>query len=300
MTVLEEIRECFASTQINEARLLKALPTESPAYVMNIAGEFGVAVKVGDDVEISESFNSCYFYTQHANISGETANFLILSSPYKEYRYEFATFCAEFADPGTEGKFRADLIANPLGWWKRWRDLIGNVAREKSAYSVIAEMVALDTLYKTDKKVMWSAEKAGTHDIEGINESYEVKSTIKRYGTSMTVSGQFQLMHEKPLWIYFCRMEQSSEGLSINDAKKMLVDDGYNESLVEKQLEKMGFPRGSSSRQIKYKILEKKKYLVDESFPCIMPESFKDNQYPVGITHIQYTIDLDGLSSADW
>ena len=48
------------------------------------------------------------------------------------------------------------------------------------------------------------------------------------------------------------------------------------------------------------KILEKRKYIVDESFPYITKESFKNNQLPSGITHIVYTIDLDAVNYEIW
>ena len=95
-------------------------------------------------------------------------------------------------------------------------------------------------------------------------------------------------------------MEQSIEGVSVNEMKNRLISAGYDPGKLERELQQQGFERGASIRDKKYKILEKRKYVVDESFPYITRESFKNNQLPAGITHIVYTIDLDAVSYTMW
>ena len=93
----------------------------------------------------------------------------------------------------------------------------------------------------------------------------------------------------------FCRLEESEHGLSINDAKRKLVADGYDENILEEQLMQRGFMPGNSVRDRRYIVLEKRKYVVDEKFPRIVESSFKNNVYPKNIVKILYTIDLEGL-----
>ena len=107
---------------------------------------------------------------------------------------------------------------------------------------------ALVEKYRDDKTTEWAATRSGSHDIECTTESVEVKSTIKRYGATITISGQHQLEHVKPLWLYFCRMEESLEGFSINDAKDILVANGYDENKLEIELERQGFEKGANIR----------------------------------------------------
>ena len=95
-------------------------------------------------------------------------------------------------------------------------------------------------------------------------------------------------------------MEQSLEGESINDIKKTLINIGYDENRLEIELERQGFEKGSSIRNKKYKILEKRKYEVNDSFPRIVQNSFKGDRYPASIVHIEYTIDLEGLDYTLW
>lgn len=300
MKIVDEIRECFASIKQTGAREITALPSGYPGFVIRTQDGYGVAIEVSKDMEVAEKFNGCRFHTGLIGIDGVVNNYLILSSPFEEFRYEFAAICAEFVEPGEEGANRKRLINEPLSWWLKWRELIGNTSREQRVYSVLAEMIVFAHKIDEDPNAEWTVMTSGSHDIECINESCEVKSTIKRYGATVTISGQHQLEHEKPLWLYFCRMEESLEGNSINDLKTVLMSKGCNESKLEEKLEKLGFEKGTSVRNKKFKILEKRKYIVDDSFPKITKESFKKDKFPDSIIHIEYTIDLDGIEYTTW
>jgi len=95
-------------------------------------------------------------------------------------------------------------------------------------------------------------------------------------------------------------MEKSVEGFSINDVKTNLVNAGYNEDTLEEQLNQLGYEFGMSVRDEKYKVLEKRKYEVDQKFPQITPASFKGGKIPDKIIQITYTVDLDGLEYENW
>ena len=86
----------------------------------------------------------------------------------------------------------------------------------------------------------------------------------------------------------------------INDMKEKLISKGYDPGKLEMELEKQGFERGANIRNKKYKILEKRKYEVDDSFPKIISESFKGDKFPDSVIHIEYTVDLDGLEYTTW
>ena len=73
-----------------------------------------------------------------------------------------------------------------------------------------------------------------------------------------------------------------------------------NEGKLEIEIERQGFEKGASIRNKKYKLLEKRKYEVDDSFPQITQANFKEGRYPDAITHIQYTVDLDGIEYTSW
>ena len=55
----------------------------------------------------------------------------------------------------------------------------GDEGSERPAYtlSLIHILMVLDDLYTQDNTVEWTAVNSGSHDIEGNESSYEVKST---------------------------------------------------------------------------------------------------------------------------
>lgn len=300
MTVLGEIRDGFASMKIHGALKMLSIPEEYTTYIIRIPDGYGVAIPVDKEMAVAESFNSCKFRTGLLSIEGKPSNYLMLISSFEEFRYEFASLCAELVSLGENGKDRESLLENPLNWWKRWKDLVGNDVKDRAVYSVIAELMVLEHKLKTDKTAEWAATRMGSHDIECANESCEVKSTRKRYGAEITIAGQHQLIHEKPLYLYFVRMEESQEGISVNDMKDRLVQAGYDSGKLELELQRQGLELAASIRDQKFKCLEKRKHLVDSTFPSITKNAFKDNQLPLGITQIVYTVDLDAIGYTTW
>lgn len=70
MKILEEIRECFASTQ-NGARNLKELPIQYPAMVIRNSEEYGVAIEYNNEKDISEKFVNSRLFTQIIRIGDQ-------------------------------------------------------------------------------------------------------------------------------------------------------------------------------------------------------------------------------------
>ena len=289
--IIDEIRMHFAS-QIQGIRPLSTLSKSYEAYSFRQGFEYGVAIQIDSNKEI---------YEESAQITIKTLNnmgkqYIALACCDEGFRNEFAKFGAYFVIPGENGENRKMVVGAPLKWWNGWIGMLGNHVGIKNTYDTIAEMIALEELYVKDKNIAWTASQAGSHDIESNAASYEVKSTLKKSETTVTISSQFQLDSVKPLQLWFFRMEASEQGLSINDMKRNLVSVGYDETLIESQLSDRGFMPGSSLRDKKYVLLEKRKFIVDDNFPRIVESSFKNDVYPKNIIKILYTIDLEGLN----
>jgi len=299
MNILDEIREYFASTK-RGVREIVNVPKQFPAIVIRMNGEYGIAIPFDKEEDIYEKFANARLYSKEIYIDGIIRKYLILSCFIENVRNEFATLCVQFIGPGENGEDRSRILNNPIEWWKHWKELLGNSIYDKKAYSIIAEMLVLEHLYKMNKNVEWSAANSGSHDIESDNESFEVKSTIKRYGSIITITGQHQLFSKKELYLYFFRLEESNTGLSVNDMKIKLTNLGYDEAKLEMQLLKQGYELGSSIRESKYKVLEKRKYLVDHNFPKITKDSFKEGIFPKSVVRITYSLDLDGINYTVW
>jgi hypothetical protein len=293
MNVNEEIQKCFANSEEDQAIKISSLPSEYSAYVVRTQSSFGVAIKYQGE-KISEEFANAYIYTDFRNIGGDAANYLFLMSDIESTRNQFASICADFVNPGEDGLVRKNLLKNPLSWWNDWKNLIGNAIKEKKPYSVLGELTIYQYLRKQGMTPRWAGPSFSTHDIIAENEEEEVKSTTNRYEALIKVSGQFQLIANKKLFLYFCRFEENENGKNINDLVQELISDGETEEMLENQLSKLGYYQGSSARKIKYKILEVRRYEVDDSFPAITPDSFKNGLSPA-IKQITYNVDLDFL-----
>ncbi len=270
---------------------LDKLPDAYPAYTYRFGVEFGFAIATTSSKEIYEEASQISI----KSLSSAGTNLIVLACCDESFRNEFAKLGVYFIEPGEKGENRKTIMTDTLSWWNKWISMLGNRVGGRKSYDTIAEMLALDTLYLNDKTIEWAASHAGSHDIESSTKSYEVKSTLKKSETTVTISSQFQLDSKNELQLFFYRLERSALGLSINDVKNMLVNHGYDESLLESQLNDRGFKKGNSIRDEKFKVLELRRYIVDDKFPKIVESSFKGDIYPKNIIKILYTIDLEGI-----
>lgn len=292
--LVQEIKEHFAAG-LNGLRRIASLPDDYCAYTYRNAGIYGLAIEFPDEVEINEAANEVIYSTQTLLKESGEQKFLLLTCLDEEYRNEFAELSYSFVEPDENGEKRQMLLKDPIAWWNRWTELLGDRKSRKGSYDVLAELIALDYLYQQDKTIHWAASEAGTHDIESESQSYEVKSTVKKSETHITISSRFQLESPNKLELFFFRLECSLAGFSINDVVDSLDKHGYDRNLIESQLEGKGFVKGRSTRGIKYTVLEARRFEVDDKFPKIVEKSFKNNVFPKNIIKILYTIELEGL-----
>lgn len=298
--LLKEIRLNFAA-KIEGRRKIENLPVEYPAWTFKINDDYGVAIENINNISIVEKFaNSKIMSETFVDEYGNDLDMLILSCNQESLRHEFAIICAYFVDPGKVGEGRNTLLNNPLEWWEKWKMLMGNAIINKKPYSILGELLVLEYLIESGEKVEWIGVDSGIYDIESKDSNYEVKSTIKKYQSQITISSQFQLENKKSLYLYFLRLEVGVDGESIDLVVERLIKLGYSEALIEKQLESLNLDRGSHIRKEKYKVLEKRKYEVDSNFPRITNNSFIDGKVPKSIIHIIYTVDLEGVEYTIW
>lgn len=303
MTILESIKNDFAVSLDKKdiAYSIKGLPENSRAWTIRQEDWYGVGVPLPNDQIISEQFFNAKLFTKEIVIAGMSYNMLVLCSTIEDLRNEFAVVCAQFVEPGEDESERRLLELEPVEWWRRWKSLLGNSIHNKPTYSVLGEMIVFKYLLESGLKPNWIGSDRSTHDIELSEQSFEVKSTISRYDLTVTINGQFQLLSRgKKLNLAFCRFEPSNLGRSINDLVEDLVTLGENRDNINSHLKKVGLELGSSARAEKFKILELRKFEVNEEFPAITPYTFKENKIPEAIEKIIYKIDLTSIRYETW
>lgn len=298
MKIAERIRDNFNKGFFGKSMAIPELPKEYPAWTLKESGWIGVAVPIDHYFEFVESFAEVHLITERdVIIDSRSYDLLILACNSMPLRNEFAVICENFVDPGTDGSARSLLINSPAKWWNNWKNLLGNKAQTKEPYAVLGELLMLEKLLQSGDNAKWSGADHSTHDIESDNYSVEVKSTTSRYGYEVTISSVYQLRpaDNKSLFLSYIRFERSELGLNINDVVKSLQGLGVNMEELESKLAGMGLERGRTAREKKYKVIEWKRYAVDECFPSITESSFKDGSLPRSIVRVNYTIDLSGL-----
>lgn len=300
--LLDDIREGFANLTDGAIGQLRSLPPAWPGWVYRADGAYGVALDLSDPIEVAESFAGARLFVASVQLPEGRRSQLRFECSRASLRNEFAVVCAQFLEPGVAGADRTSLLAKPVEWWERWRQLLGNVLREKMPHAVLGELLAFERLRAMKEAPAWLGPKSSSHDLETPMASYEVKSTLSKYESTVHIAGQFQLKAsgDKPLFLVFQRFEPSATGESIDAVVGRLVETGVDREDLEGQLAKLGFHRGSSSRKASFQLLESTKYLVDETFPRITPSLFPGGSLPPGIVALQYDVDLAALKGTSF
>ena len=299
MILLREIKRLLANSENNSAYRIECIEKDYSAWVVRFDNTFGVAIPYNGK-PVSEEFAKVSLYSGQLIFNDKKIDSLFLISAEESYRNEFAMFCRDFVIPGDNGLNRRSIQADPVSWWKRWKYLIGNAVMEKKPYAILGELVVYSYLLEQGVNVKWKGPESASHDLTSDGVDFEVKSTLSRYEKIIHITGQFQM--QKPdirLFLYFCRFEENINGISLNDmVGKLVYKNHISEEELNKKLKKMGYGPGNSAREDKYQLHEIIKYEVDDQFPRIVPEMFPDGVLPVGITRVEYDVDLSVLSGA--
>lgn len=301
--MLEQIKSNFNRGYFGMAMPIAGLDEACPAWTLKDSEWIGVAVPMERYVPCNEEFANVELTSfDDYTVGNHRGPFLVLRSFAQASRNEFAVVCAQFIDPGRSGELRRELLGSPSGWWKRWRELLGNTSSDHKPYSVLGELMVTLELMRRGEHPRWSGAEYGTHDIMSNAGSMEVKSTLKRHGSEITVSSVHQLMPtgDDALRLAFLRFEETPDGVSVDDLVQELVAEGYKENLLEKNLSRLGYPKGRESRRRRYRPLEWNVYDIDDSFPAITPAAFAEGKLPTGIVRLIYTVDLAGLNAESW
>lgn len=291
--ILNQIKRTFYS----KAKGLKPLDN---FYVYKEEEEFGVAIDNIYNVSIDETFSNVRIRSEKLLVNNEEKSLITLMSSLETHKDEFASFCMHFVED-EDSKTREKILKRPLEWWNKWKELIGNRLHNPRPYDIIAELYTIYKLLENETNVEWNGPKGSTIDINTSEANYEVKSSLVRYENQVTISSQFQLKEEesKSKFLIYLKMEEMNGGFSIASILEKIESKIGDENIlyvnIEKKLEQKGYRKNSSIRKKSYLIHEIRKYIVDEQFPKITNESFKNNKIPANIKKIYYIINLDNI-----
>ncbi len=275
-------------------RLMREVPIESEKYVAYAYcadGGFGVAIPFEKALEIHEKFNNILFHTRIL----KEQKFLCLWTDSDDLVVPFAGVAWDFISPGVCDENRIALLNTPFVWFEKWKSLVGNYAKDLMAYDIIGELKTFLLLADAGKHPVWTSQTLSAHDIEADGAVYEVKTTLSHAGRTVEISSLEQGEEENGLPLYLClvRVQQSSNGETIESLRNEIVQKGYiHANEIDSYLMKKGYTPEKSEYRKGYHVYRISAFLVDEKFPRLCLTDFKENKLPKGVESISYTIHL--------
>ena len=269
--------------------------TEYPAWTVKFPDSYGVAIPYSGQEEINETFANARIRSTEIKFSeGKSKHAIVLTTDSDDINVPFSTLCEALIDPGENGEYRKAVESSPIMWWKDWKELLGNKNIDERIYDILGELCVLKYAIENGEDAEWNGPDGASYDIETNERFIEVKSSIKKDRNEITISNQFQLFPPgKRLDLILCKFEPViNSGDSIDSVLAEFANLGYNTEALNRKLEMRGFEKGMSARKKCFVLLEMLLYKIDETFPCITPESFIGGVLPPGITKITYTVDI--------
>lgn len=298
--LIEELVNNWAGTPSGMFMNVVSLTNEGyETWTMRNRTEYGVAIPIESDEEISEYFSGAHLYTNRMILNdSDERNILFLTCDKEDIIEPFSSLCAELISPGKDGEFRNELKRNPLAWWSQWKELLGNKNVDYRAYDVLGELWTLKYLAERGIQAEWNGPNGSTYDIDCNEYFVEVKSTTARNKRQITLSNLFQLEppNGEKLYLVLCQFETAQTGISIDSLVHDLELLGYSSEGLNDKLCKLGLEKGKTARKRNYVVHAVTKYEVNESFPAIRPSSFAAGELPEGVMSITYTVTLDGIT----
>ena len=301
MELRHEIIKNWETDIIGYAHSVRMLSDcDYPCWTVKYPDSYGVAIPYEGAEEINELFSSAQIKSDNIPLnSGLPQRVLLLLADNSVSPLLFSALCEELVYPGEDGKNRKAVTESPALWWREWKDLLGNKSIDSRVYDTLGELHVLKYLIAKGTDASWGGPDASTYDIETVEEYVEVKSTTSRSTKEITVSSQFQMdTHDKKLCLVLCVFEESQyNGCSVDQIVNDLIRLGISCEYLNDRLAKVGLEVGMSARKRKFILHSMLKYIVDDSFPRITPESFVGGVIPKNIIKITYTVNLNGMES---
>ncbi|QWB96608.1 PD-(D/E)XK motif protein [Mycoplasmatota bacterium] len=289
---MNDLRSELISLEMLPKNMIKNISSRNGQYKTFIAKDvntYGVAIMNPNNNIVNEKFLNVYIKNMEFTISDMTLPVLYLFTNNDIEIIHFVFLAESFLEISNENT----IIEEPLLWIEQWKNMLGDSKKRYKVYDVIGELITLNYCLEKKQEVHWQASQMGVHDIESEHESIEVKSSIKRSETRITINSAFQLFSEKQEFLYYCRFESNPMGTySINSLSKKIAEAGYNIDKLEMELSKLGYPKGISTRENSFNLIEFRKYKIEkETFPQISLE--KINELSPKKNIVSYTIELD-------
>lgn len=288
MLLTEEINRYLKFLDIHKKHYLN---TFEPSIVLNNGEYIGVAIPFHDKQKVYEEFNNIILKT--IELQDEQRYYLGVFIKKNIYLDSFTLICEDFVKG--DALYRKSIIKNPLTWFNKWKELFGNKSFDKTIYDLLGELICYYYCYKKHDDAYWDGIEYPTYDIQTRDANYEVKTSLMKNDCIIHINSQFQLQeNERPTFLFFIRLEKATEGINIIDIINKF-DNTRKQNIID-ILQSMGYKLESHIFSENYRILEIRKYKIDNNFPVFNIEKLNDPVFKSHFLSMNYTVSLTSLN----
>jgi len=232
--------------------------------------------------------------------AGHTVDYVCIECRKSHLHDLFDLLIADVVKAAAEDPERPDLIASAV--LDRWRELLDREPRSAPTPEVLrgiwGELWHARSIARLGRQdlMYWTGHKHAIWDLIGDRHAIEAKTITNRATWSIRIASELQLNDATmPLVLSVLRVDAGGdEGESIADLVDDLNKAGVDPSELVQALAACGLDwhQIEPTRSIKFVLLEHRAWLVDPTFPRIIPASFVGGGLPTHVTRIEYEIDL--------
>jgi hypothetical protein len=214
----------------------------------------------------------------------------------------FSTVCDEILLNVRETPDAAGMCVTAV--LERWRELLGPASQhllsEQALKGLLAEMHVLESLASVSPDLamkLWTGVDNQRHDFTGRVSSCEVKASSLIDEVKVHINGLRQLSPPPQSRLYLAveRFERvPAGGDSLTEAVDRVENLGVMRHTILSALAKVGVQPADLSDygEVRFKSLERRLYLVDESFPRLCPELLEGRPGADRISNVEYVLNL--------
>lgn len=212
----------------------------------------------------------------------------------------FAELCQQILSRISTGRNPADAVASTI---HDFRELLADpkaqTVDESSIGGLIGELLFLLKITRNGagSASAWTGPMGQRHDFRTSNGSVEVKTSLRKATTHIHIHGIEQLSAPAgaPLWLAHFRIERAASGrLSVSALFDELVAQGVAPEELSARLAVIGCndPYSPVWNAFSYELEAFDLYAVTGSFPKLDAASFQGGIVPLGVSGLEYQIDL--------
>lgn len=212
----------------------------------------------------------------------------------------FHSLAQEIIDSLNDGEGKPDEVA--LSVLASWRELLdrpagGPLSREKLG-GLFAELCFLESITDglPDMLAAWTGPIPQRHDFSFESGAVEVKASLSSQKADVQISGIEQLVPPEGgrLFLLHMRLEEAEGAISVPDKVDAIVRNGVDRKVLLALLGKLGYylEHQEEYRRRCFRVIEIRRYRVEEGFPRLTKGSFLGGTPPKGVESISYSVNL--------